>query len=63
MVERVDWGFVNDCSLNVDERFDKFLEVINDAVESAFPMKSKLIDKTQQLPKINWFTGVKTTAL
>nr|CAI5829164.1 unnamed protein product [Callosobruchus analis] len=53
MVERVDWSFVNDCSLNVNERFDKFLGVITDAVGSAFPMKSKLIDKTKQLPTIN----------
>nr|CAI5817687.1 unnamed protein product [Callosobruchus analis] len=45
------------CGMYSTTNFPTRGAVVPEAVESAFTMKSKLIDKVQQFPKITWFSG------
>lgn len=54
-LQQVDWGFIDDLSLNIDAKSEIFLNTITFGLEMFFPVKSRILtnDKKQNL---RWFT-------
>lgn len=50
-----DWRFINDPSINIDDKFEIFLNIISSTLESVFPEKSKIFT-SGTANKIHWFT-------
>lgn len=55
-LQSINWRFIKDESFNVHIKFEKFTSIITGAIESSFPLKSKLINKNGKKPNIRWFT-------
>lgn len=56
LLRGVDWGFIDNPSLDVDTKFELFVSNISYALDVACPIKSKVINHTNKT-KINWFTN------
>lgn len=58
LVEQESWNFVTASNLTVDTKFNMFMNTISDAIKTALPLKSKLIDAGQgkKFP-ITWFNN------
>lgn len=56
MVEHVAWNFVDHVFLSPDRKFEMFVEIIQDALDQCFPLKTKLANSGGP-PRavVNWF--------
>lgn len=53
-VADMDWGFVDDASLDVHVKFSVFINMLADAVDSSFPIK-KIACKRERSPRVLWY--------
>lgn len=57
-VEEVDWGFISHVDIGVGEKFQRFIDVICEAIETNLPIKSRIVgvcDSTGH--DIKWFSA------
>lgn len=53
-VANVDWGFIDDTSLDVHIKFSLFINMLADAVDSSFPIK-RIVCKREHSPRVLWY--------
>ncbi|XP_050314808.1 uncharacterized protein LOC126749169 [Anthonomus grandis grandis] len=53
----LDFDIIDNMSLNVDLRFQLFIDSINDAIKFSFPEKSRLLGHDKSPRVVNWFDG------
>lgn len=55
-IEEVNWDFINNLSVKVEDRFHGFVGVIADIIESSLPLKSRMVSSKQKSISVNWFS-------
>nr|CAI5833099.1 unnamed protein product [Callosobruchus analis] len=55
ILQNVDWLFINDSSIELELKCEKFVFLISAAIENSFPLKSKHAN-TFTKDKLQWFT-------
>lgn len=55
LIEHTNWDFIRDTNGTVEYKSEKFLERISNALDLSFSIKSKLIDTSRNIPKVNWY--------
>lgn len=53
-LQNTNWTFINNNDINIEDKFQLFINYITSNFEKAFPEKSKLVDDNK-ISKINWF--------
>lgn len=56
-LENTNWNFVNNESLNINVKWERFMTILQENIESAFPLVEHKIDKKNKHTKNNWFNS------
>ena len=55
-IEEINWDFIDDASLDIQDRFFIFIDTITDVAYSCFPVRTKITNSSQK-PVVNWFNA------
>ena len=53
-IEQVNWSFTRDIAEHVEMKTARFVNILTEAIDYCFPLKSKLVYKHK--PLVNWYT-------
>lgn len=57
LVEQLEWSFVNNCALNIHEKFERLLAILARALDEAFPTRRNYRTREDTRNYLRWYDG------
>lgn len=55
-IEKMSWSFIDDINLDIDTKFQTFIDILITGMEISLPIKSKSVNSFKKKGQIDWYT-------